>query len=363
LVEHLALLFKTRIGSSLIDLIGMHQRIRKRYLLLLLISLASVASGQDKPIRIGKIELFGYSKVDPDKVRAALPFREGDPVSQETSAQEFERAQKSVERVTGNAPTEIAPICCDGQGNLIIYIGLSGNPMRHLPRPKANSRLPANAIHLNEQLSQALQEGAKIGAVAEDSSKGYSLSTRYAPLRTIQLRMRNYALHHDRRLREVLASSLDARQRTVAAELLGYARQSRSQLSALTHASRDSNSDVRNAATRALVVLVMSNPALAKLIPPESFIEMLLSGTWTDVNKGSFLLSHLTLGRDPTLLAQLRRPKVLERLIEIAHWPAIHATPAAMILGRIAGINERRLLQLVATGQVNVIMAALQAGR
>jgi hypothetical protein len=28
----------------------------------------------------------------------------------------------------------------------------------------------------------------------------------------------------------------------------------------------------------------MSRPALARLIPPESFIEMLLSGTWTDLN-------------------------------------------------------------------------------
>jgi hypothetical protein len=70
-------------------------------------------------------------------------------------------------------------------------------------------------------------------AFAEDSSKCYTFSTVYPPLRAAQLKMRAYALRHDRLLREVLASSSDDRQRTVAADLLAYAHQSRTQLIAL----------------------------------------------------------------------------------------------------------------------------------
>jgi hypothetical protein len=65
-------------------------------------------------------------------------------------------------------------------------------------------------------------------------------------------------------------------------------------------------------------------------------------------------------GRDPTLLARLRRPEVLERLIEMARWRTGHAESARNLLGRIAGIEEDRLARLVAEGQVDEIIAALR---
>jgi hypothetical protein len=79
----------------------------KRYLLSLIILLASGIDGQHQPIRIGEIEFFGYAKVDLDKVRAALPVREGDPVSRETSMEKIERDQQAMQRAIGHAPTDI----------------------------------------------------------------------------------------------------------------------------------------------------------------------------------------------------------------------------------------------------------------
>jgi hypothetical protein len=87
-----------------------------------------------------------------------------------------------------------------------------------------------------------------------------------------------------------------------------------------------------------------------------------MSGTWTDINKSSGLLDGLTRSRDPQLLAQLRQPAVIERLIEVARWRS-HAEAARMILGRIAGIDETRLIRLVVAGQVEQIIDALHLTR
>jgi hypothetical protein len=334
----------------------------KRCLLLLLILFAPVALGQDKPTRIGEVEFFGYDGIDLDKIRAALPFHEGDEISREAWAQKQQAAQGAVKQVTGRTPTEIAATCCDDRGSLIVYIGLSGRPFSYLPAPTGTTRLPSSAINLYEQFLNVLGDAVRKGVTTEDHLKGYALS-QYQPLRAIQLRMRAYAVAHERLMRDVLESSADEQQRVVASHLLGYARPSMSQLTALVRASRDSNSEVRNNATRALSVSVAARPQLAKRIPPESFIEMLLSGTWTDINKASFLLSELTRGRDQKLLAQLRQTEVLNRLLEMARWRTGHANDARFILGRIAGIEETRLQQMVANGQADVIINALHGAR
>jgi hypothetical protein len=108
------------------------------------------------------------------------------------------------------------------------------------------------------------------------------------------------------------------------------------------------------------MVLAQSNPKVATEIPAENFIELLLSGTWTDLNKASSLLSYMTQGRSPELLAQLRRRAVLDRLIEIARWHTGHVEAARYILGRIARIDEERLVRLVTAGKVEVILNGLQ---
>jgi hypothetical protein len=90
---------------------------------------------------------------------------------------------------------------------------------------------------------------------------------------------------------------------------------------------------------------------------------MLNSGTWTDRNKGAMLLEILSVRRDARLLGQLRR-QALPSLIEMARWrnPG-HAGNPRMILGRVAGIEENRLAQLVAKGNVEEIIREVNKTR
>ena len=331
----------------------------KLYALLTIALITSSAFGQDRPKRIGEIEFFGYAGIALDEVRAALPFREGDEFSFETVEEKKRQAEESVKRVTGHPPTDLALVCCDNQGNWIIFIGLSGKSMRHNPRPKGKTRLPVSAIRMYERLTTIVLEAVQKGASAEDRSKGYAVSE-YPPLRSVQLEMRAYAVGREVLLRNVLATSSYDQHRVVASHLLGYARQSKSQITALARASHDSDSDVRNNATRALSVLADSNPNIAAQIPSESYVDLLLSGNWTDLNKASSLLSAVTRSRNAEALTRLRDREALKRLIEMARWRTGHAVPARYILGHVAGIDEERLGRLVLAGQVEVIINTLQ---
>lgn len=308
---------------------------------------------------IGEIEFFGYEGIDLNKVRAALPFHEGDEFRFETMAETMERALRAIKQVTGKQPPGLGPTCCDDQGRLIFFIGLSGKTIHYNPSPKGSARLPSSITNLYQQFMDTVQESTRKGITSEDRSKGYPLSS-YPSMRAAQLKMRAYAVGHERLLINVLKSAAEDEQRIAAAEVLGFARQSKAQINALVHASRDSNETVRNNATRALVVLVESKPELAKQIPAEGFIELLFSDTWTDLNKAGSLLADLTISRDPKLLARLNQPEVISRLIEMARWRTGHAQAARMILGRIAGIEEMRLRQLSTTGQTDVILDALK---
>jgi HEAT repeat protein len=167
----------------------------------------------------------------------------------------------------------------------------------------------------------------------------------YPPARALQLKLREYALTHENELLKVLKDSSDARQRRIAAEALGYARESPVQIAALVRATRDPDAEVRNNATRALGVLASSSPQVAAQIPADNFIAMMKSAVWTARNKASFVLMELTKSRNAALLAELRA-QALALLFEMAKWQDIaHAAGARIILGRIAGIPEQQLLK------------------
>lgn len=339
----------------------------KRLALLIVLSLAPITLGQDKHNRIGEIDFYGYAGLDLDQIRAALPFREGEdlPSSDDAFFDALSRFRESVKRVTGKAATDVAPVCCDAQGNTMVYIGLRGNSMRDVPynsAPKGNLRLPSEAVNLYEQTMEATTAAVRKGTAIEDDSKGYALSADPA-LRAKELAMREYATHHEPLVLKVLESSRYAEQRIAAAHFLGYAPQSRKQITALVWASHDVNDTVRNNAVRALVVLAKSSPGVAAQIPAEGFVAMLSSGSWTDRNKAGWLLSELSTTRNRKLLGHLRA-QALDSLIEMARWRSYgHAYSSRILLGRIAGIEETRLQSLVDSGQVEQIVKALQQSR
>jgi hypothetical protein len=92
------------------------------------------------------------------------------------------------------------------------------------------------------------------------------------------------------------------------------------------------------------------------MIPADTFIELLNSGIWTDRNKSAALLAILTERRDPKLLAHLRT-NALKSLIEMARWHSRgHADTARLLLGRIGGIEEKRLTGMLQNGEVDQIV-------
>jgi hypothetical protein len=333
----------------------------KCYVFFIIILLASNISAQEKPLVIGEIEFFGYSGTDLNKVKTALPFKEGDEFVPESFFAKADRTNETIKGISGRVSTDLAPVCCDDRGGWIIFIGLSGKtPSYHQPSG-SKIHLPPSLMALYKKFLDLNQETAQKGTSTEDHSRGYALSSS-SPLRAVQLELRASALKYEMQSRAVLAGSVDDEQRTVAAELVGYARQSRSQIAALVRARQDPSSAVRNNATRALLVLVDSNPKLAAQIPATPFIDLLLSGTWSDINKGSYLLSYMTKTRSKRVLGPLQKKEILERLIEMARWRVGHASAARYLLGRLAGIEESKLEGLVKSGQVEEIIGQLKNG-
>lgn len=313
--------------------------------------------------RVGLVEFYGTTGLDVEKVRRALPVREGEtfPTLVDLYAAR-PRMEETVRRVTGRPATEIA-IISPGQDTYFIFVGLSGNHVKSFPlnpEPKGAARLPEDALQVYRRVEAAFMSAMRRGATGEDNSRGYSLSRDDEALRAGQLAMREYAARHEDVIRSVLRTSADKEQRQVAAELLGYANQSKRQLADLVWASHDPDDGVRNNATRALVVLARSNPKVAARIPAAGFIEMLSSGKWADRNKAGELLLALSQWRTPRLLRDLRA-RALESLVEMARWRSIHAQASRIMLGRIAGIEDSRLYRLVPDNdQAEVIIEAVR---
>jgi hypothetical protein len=136
---------------------------------------------------------------------------------------------------------------------------------------------------------------------------------------------------------------------------MGYAADKASVVDDLVYGMSDPSEDVRNNATRALVVIAEMAPAAGRpvlRIPPEPFIALLNSAVWTDRNKSSLALMALTGSRDPGLLEALRRPEAMTALAEMARWKSEgHAQGPFMILGRIAGYSDDDAFKLWQRGE------------
>jgi len=174
--------------------------------------LAVVALAQENHLRISEVDFYGYAGLDLDKVRAALPLREGDDFRDSDFVETLDRIRAAITKVIGKPPTDIAVVCCDDQGGQMIYIGLPGKSIRNVPfnpSPKGSVRFPARVIDLYQQTMEAWSKAVRKGAGKDDDSKGYALSAE-PDLRAKQLATREYATHHGQLVLRVLASSKDA---------------------------------------------------------------------------------------------------------------------------------------------------------
>jgi hypothetical protein len=271
--------------------------------LLIPLQLAAAALAQPEHLRVGEIEFYGYTGLDVNAKRAALPVHEGDEVYEDRMAGLIDRIKQAVQATGVNA------VCCDDKGGLMVYIGLPGQSAKDVPynpAARGTAKFPQTVSELERLYSDALSEVIGKGATAEDQSKGYALSVDPG-LRAKQIALRDYAVAHEDRIRHVLESSSDAGQRAIAAHLMVHARQSRVQIAALVKASHDPDDEVRNNATRALWVLAASNVRTAARIPADGFIEMLYSRSWTDRNKASLLAGGVDEEPRSPVAAQLAR--------------------------------------------------------
>jgi hypothetical protein len=131
-------------------------------------------------------------------------------------------------------------------------------------------------------------------------------------------------------------------------------------LGELLHAVRDPSEDVRNNATRALALLAgwaNENPDAGLTFPGSVFVDFLNSVSWTDRNKGVFVLFPLTASRDPALLAELRS-RAVPSLVEMARWSnAGHAMLPFILLARVVGVDDAEAFQAWQSGQRETIIA------
>jgi hypothetical protein len=310
---------------------------------------------------IGAVDFYGSDGLDLKLIRAALPLREGDQLSRGSKERMVRRVKKAIKQAVGREVSDVAPVCCDDRGRVIVYIGLGGKSVRQTlynPAPTGSTHLPAAALRLHQDVEKAWLNAMEKGVSGEDDSQGYALSLD-PETRTKQLALHAYVARHSPRVRHVLASARKVEQRQIAAELLGYADRSLEQITALIRASHDVDDGVRNNAIRALVVLARASSEVSAIIPGECFVGLLNSGLWTDRNKSAELLSILTAQRDPHLLTCLRE-QALTSLIEMARWSyAGHADGARLMLGRIAGIEHTTLIAMIGRKEVEPIVNTL----
>jgi len=325
--------------------------------LILLIS----ALVRSQTIEIGEVDLFGQTGLDEQKVRAALTIHAGDKIAAEQWPDATLKLNEAIQKVLGKPPTDVALVSFDKHGKTMVFVGLPGPTIKTVrPRsaPTGTAKLPDDASNLYKTFIERLPKALAEGNLKEDDSKGYALVSD-PEMHAAQLKMRDYALANEGIIRLVLKTSASADQRQAAAMLLGYANRSKAQIDDLAAAATDADNGVRNNAVRALVVISHGDPASMRLFPVEVFVDMVRSGTWTDRNKGGWMVEALTQGRDPKVL-NLVKKSALPSLIEIAHWTnPPHASSAWLILGRIGGIEEKRLQEMVAKEDVRGILATV----
>jgi hypothetical protein len=292
---------------------------------------------------IGIIDFYGLRTLTEDEVRAALPFKEGDPATHHDPTRELEIAKAlDVSRV------KIDFTCCPGEpGVVIAYVGIEETPAPapgyHAP-PTGDAVLPPEILETAGEIGTVLMASIQGGGdQREDPSQGHALAMN-PDVRALQERYLVYVEQYRDVLVEVLHGSADGEQRAIAATVIGYASDKLAVIPELEHAVLDSYGKVRNNAIRALGLMALyanEHPDLGLEIQPDPYIDMLNSVLHTDRNKASLILLFLTSSRDPELLAQLEKRSLLS-LIEMCRWKAEgHASMNCKILERVVGLPER----------------------
>jgi hypothetical protein len=308
--------------------------------------------------RVGLVDTYGGRTLSADQLRRAARINAGDSITNSIAVE----AEARLLALPNVAEAHVDVVCCEN-GRSIVYLGVrerGDTVAEFFTAPEGDARLPNNVLQAERDFMRALGEAVRSGQTEENDSLGHSLM-RFPAARAAQQRFLQYAAGNVATLRAVLQTSAIAEQRALAAQVMAYAANKHAVIPDLVRALRDPDADVRNNATRALGVMAMyaqRHPEAILRIPHEPFIAMLNSPIWTDRNKSSFVLMSLTDARDPVLLAELRR-KALPALSDMVRWQSIgHAFPAAVILGRMAGLPDAEIMAAFNKDRAKLIEAA-----
>jgi hypothetical protein len=302
---------------------------------------ARAAEPEDFLPPIAIIDFHGLRGHSEDDVRKVLPFKEGDRVALKPGYDDG----SAIARALNVAQANLSFVCCTPEEQFMVFVGIAEAAPPSWPAPPGGAaRLPMSIIQADEEFKSLFFQLLKSGGLApSDHSQGHDLAP-HPPLRALQDGFVSFARENRALIQQVLTESADEKHRAVAAMLAGYLPDKAIAAKLLAQASSDPDASVRNNSTRALAIIAeyaLVHPELGIHIDAGPFIDMLNSPTWTDLNKGIFVLSVLTVPRDPALLAQLRQ-RALPALIDICRWKSAgHAEPGCAVLRRVEGLPER----------------------
>ena len=263
---------------------------------------------------IAAVEFYGSAPVDFARLRAAFPYRVGDPFESLANTPDTE-----FQRLIGKNQFSTGPVFVPDLHPWVLYTDIEPpemSPLTWRPKPAGAPRLPPKIVALYEHAMDRFVNGGI--AAGDETSDGYSLA-KDPIMHAYELKLIDYARAHPANVYHVLETSASPRDRIAAAWTAGYAPKSKDQITALLHAVTDPDSLVRNNAIRVLALLALHDANVARQIPPDPFIPMLHSLTWTDRNKAMFLLDPVTAARDPKTLESLHR-QALEPLRQMSRW-------------------------------------------
>jgi hypothetical protein len=322
-----------------------HKKLVKYSLFAFTIFFCQIACAQ--LYEVGSIEIYGNRKTSSDIIYASVSVKEGDSIS----PGDFKSGDMAAKlrQISGVEYATVNPVCCDTNGNVMLYIGIgeTGSVIaKHRNSLLQNLTLPAEMINAYRNLENLEEAAIKKGEDSEDDSHGYAL-VKYQPARNEQNKFTRFASQNLSILVNVLKNSEYAEHRAAATAIITYSNERKKVVDYLLYAVDDPDEGVRNNATRALIILagyIRLHPGLKINIPTGPFLKMMNSIVWTDRNKGAGVLMQLSQSRNPKLLNEIKQ-QALASVIEMAKWKdRAHAYFSFMILGRIAGIDEKLLI-------------------
>lgn len=132
---------------------------------------------------IWDIEFFGYKGIDIEAVRKAIPVHEGDGYAGEETKK---RVRQAVNGTLGRDPTDVQGICCNENGDRVLFIGLPGSSNKSFsynPEPKGEVRLSGEIKTLHGRLREALEAAVRKGGDASREDTPRATPWRATPRR------------------------------------------------------------------------------------------------------------------------------------------------------------------------------------